>query len=101
MVEHPEAFDHVGLLVNEPPGQAGLLFISSSDDSHSSFHRSRLPLPTGSLIPLIVSRGSEIASEMFLVSLYYESEMARGRASPARSPSGTLAELSVNWVLTR
>jgi len=25
--EHPEAFDHVGLLVNEPPGAAGLLFI--------------------------------------------------------------------------
>jgi hypothetical protein len=35
VVEHPEAFDHVGLLANEPPGQAGLLFISSSDDSHS------------------------------------------------------------------
>jgi hypothetical protein len=27
VVEHPEAFDHVGLLVNEPPGTAGLLFI--------------------------------------------------------------------------
>jgi hypothetical protein len=26
-VEHPEAFDHVGLLVNEPLGQAGLPFI--------------------------------------------------------------------------
>jgi len=26
-VEHPKAFDHVGLLVNEPPGRAGLLFI--------------------------------------------------------------------------
>jgi len=25
--EHPKAFDHVGLLVNEPPGQAGLPFI--------------------------------------------------------------------------
>ena len=25
--EHPEVFDHVGLLVNEPPGQAGLPFI--------------------------------------------------------------------------
>jgi hypothetical protein len=25
--EHTEAFDHVGLLVNEPPGQAGLPFI--------------------------------------------------------------------------
>jgi hypothetical protein len=27
VVEHPKAFDHVGLLVNEPPGTAGLLFI--------------------------------------------------------------------------
>jgi hypothetical protein len=25
--EHPKAFDHVGLLVNEPPAKAGLLFI--------------------------------------------------------------------------
>ena len=24
VVEHPEVFDHVGLLVNEPPGTAGL-----------------------------------------------------------------------------
>ncbi len=27
VVEHPKAFDHVGLLVNEPPGTAELLFI--------------------------------------------------------------------------
>ena len=27
VVEHPEVFDHVGLLFNEPPGRAGLLFI--------------------------------------------------------------------------
>jgi hypothetical protein len=26
VVEHPKAFDHVGLLVNEPPGSAELLF---------------------------------------------------------------------------
>jgi hypothetical protein len=26
VMEHQEAFDHVGLLVNEPPGQAGLPF---------------------------------------------------------------------------
>jgi len=25
--EHPQVFDHVGLLVNEPPGTAELLFI--------------------------------------------------------------------------
>jgi len=27
VVDHPQGFDHVGLLVNEPPGPAGLLFI--------------------------------------------------------------------------
>ena len=26
VVERPKAFHHVGLLVNEPPGKAGLLF---------------------------------------------------------------------------
>jgi len=25
VAEHPEVFDHVGLLTNEPPGTAGLL----------------------------------------------------------------------------
>ncbi|MGZ3489164.1 MAG: hypothetical protein ACXVBY_20145 [Isosphaeraceae bacterium] len=27
VVENPQGFDHVGLFVNEPPGQAGLLFV--------------------------------------------------------------------------
>jgi len=27
VAEHPQAFDHVGLLANEPPGIAELLFI--------------------------------------------------------------------------
>jgi hypothetical protein len=27
MAEHPEVFDHIGLLFNEPPGTAGLFFI--------------------------------------------------------------------------
>jgi len=27
MVEHPEAFDHAGLLVNEPPDKTGVPFI--------------------------------------------------------------------------
>jgi hypothetical protein len=26
VAEHPEVFDHVGLLFNEPPGRAELLF---------------------------------------------------------------------------
>jgi hypothetical protein len=39
VVEHPEAFNHVGLLFNEPPGWAGLPFISSSDKSAACVHR--------------------------------------------------------------
>ena len=27
VAEHREVFDHVGLLINEPPGRAGLPFI--------------------------------------------------------------------------
>jgi hypothetical protein len=27
VAEHPQVFDHVGLLRNEPPGTAGLLFV--------------------------------------------------------------------------
>jgi len=27
VAEHPKAFDHVGLLFNEPTGRAGLFFI--------------------------------------------------------------------------
>jgi hypothetical protein len=27
VVQHPKAFDHVGLLFNEPPGKAGLFFV--------------------------------------------------------------------------
>ena len=27
VIEHPKAFHHAGLLVNEPPGTAGLPFI--------------------------------------------------------------------------
>lgn len=27
VAEHPKVFDHVGLLTNEPPGTAGLLFV--------------------------------------------------------------------------
>jgi hypothetical protein len=26
-VEHPEVFDHVGLLFNKPPGMAGVPFV--------------------------------------------------------------------------
>jgi len=34
VIKYPEACDHVGLLVNKPPGTAELLFIQSSDSFH-------------------------------------------------------------------
>lgn len=40
VTEHPRAFDHVGLLRNEPTGTAGLLFNQSSNDSVSVSRRS-------------------------------------------------------------
>jgi hypothetical protein len=32
VAEHPEVFDHAGLLVDEPSSYAGVLFIQSSDN---------------------------------------------------------------------
>ena len=40
VVAHPQVFDHVGLLFNEPPGTAGLPLIQSSDDFDSDSHSS-------------------------------------------------------------
>jgi hypothetical protein len=31
VVEHPEVFDHVGLLVNRPSSHPGMPFVKSSD----------------------------------------------------------------------
>jgi hypothetical protein len=41
-------------------------------------------LPAGSPIRLIVSRGSAISTEMFLVSFYHEAEMLRPRPGTMR-----------------
>ena len=35
--DHPEVFGHVGLLVDRPPGTAGLPFIKSSDNFDQAF----------------------------------------------------------------
>jgi hypothetical protein len=35
--KHPEVFGHVGLLVNRPPGTAGLPFIKSTDNFGQAF----------------------------------------------------------------
>jgi hypothetical protein len=45
VAEHPEVFDHVGLLINGPPSMAGLPFSQSSDDFGPSF-----PAPKSTVI---------------------------------------------------
>jgi hypothetical protein len=42
VAEHPQVFDYAGLLVNRPPGPAGLPFSQSSDNFNSSLSRSRM-----------------------------------------------------------
>jgi hypothetical protein len=37
VVEHVLVFDHAGLLVNTPPGKAGLRFLKSSGNIRSCF----------------------------------------------------------------
>jgi hypothetical protein len=50
VAEHPKVSRHVGLLVNEPPGQAGLPFTQSSDSTPQPI------VSRGSLIPLDIKR---------------------------------------------
>jgi hypothetical protein len=45
VVERPETFDHVGSLVNKPPGWAGLPFTKLSDQLEFSSWRSFGELP--------------------------------------------------------
>ena len=48
VAEHPEGFDHVGILVNQPPGTAGLPFIESSEFKISN---PKEPIPHGRRLP--------------------------------------------------
>lgn len=48
-VEHLEAFDRVGVLVNEPPGFAGLPFASHPTICLPITERYRVTVPLGSL----------------------------------------------------
>jgi hypothetical protein len=54
MVEHPKVSNHAGLFANEPPGQAGLPFIQSSDEIQLDFSGVEYQRRTGSIAPLIV-----------------------------------------------
>src|SRR6185312_11346057 len=60
-----KVFDHAGLLVNEPPGEAGLPFIQSSDDIRLDCDLRRWPVPTDPVSSSIVPRRAGIARELF------------------------------------
>jgi len=50
MLEHPEVFEHVGLLVNEPPGTDGLPFTWSSDNFPIAFPAEISPTFPGTIL---------------------------------------------------
>ena len=88
MVGYLKAFHHVGLLVNEPPGPAGLPFIESSDDLDPSSYRSRLPVRTSSISLLIVCAGREKQVNYFLFLRMIDAWMAGESTIQAGSPPG-------------
>jgi hypothetical protein len=56
VVDAPQGFDHVGLLLDGPPGPAGLPFIESSDECIYSFARSRCEYTSPPNTPLYSQR---------------------------------------------
>jgi hypothetical protein len=67
VADHPKVFHHVGLLVNEPPGAAGLLFIKSSEEfaGESRFGRD-------SSNTVILCRGEAKAMGLFGRALFFD-----------------------------
>jgi len=66
VAEHPWGFDQVGLLLDEPPGPAGLPFTESSDEFDRSFARSWMRVRTASESTFIMSNEAGMASKFFL-----------------------------------
>jgi len=65
VVEHPQVFDHVGLLVDGPPGGAGLPFVQSSDDFEAkSFFGAIATSEKWCAAVRIVTRGTRIANKL-------------------------------------
>jgi hypothetical protein len=90
VVEHPEVFDHVGLLVDGPPGGAGLPFVQSSDEFEvKSFFGAVATSEKWSAAVRIMTRGTGMASE-FLFDFVWIFPGQLGHAGPsfrsARAP---------------
>ena len=52
MAEHPKEFDHVGLLVNEPPGSTGLLSSPSRPTESNAEPKPGWPATVPTTLPL-------------------------------------------------
>jgi uncharacterized protein YbcI len=106
VAEYPKVFDHVGLLVNKPPGQAGLPFVSSSDHIQSGFDN-REDLCVSSPLSRIVPRKKDKASGLLVSGVVSWISMTReqtirawslrrpGRASRRAAMSGDASEVPV------
>jgi hypothetical protein len=103
VMEHTEAFDHVGILANELPGQTGLLFLSSSNHVHSCFDWDRLRCRTGLVTFLTVPRETKIAGEFrsFFSFLYHELGVAGRRTILDLAPSGEDRGGTPGWDMER
>ena len=64
VAEHRVVFDNAGLLANEPPDQPGCSLSSHPTSLIGLFKRSRLQIPTDSLVHHIVPRRAAIASQL-------------------------------------
>ena len=67
VVEYPEEFDHVGLLVNRPPGHSRVALSLVVRRLRFKFCQSRLRTRTRSITSTILPRKIEIASEFLFV----------------------------------
>jgi uncharacterized protein YbcI len=88
VLEHPEAFDHIGLLANGPPDQAGLPFIKSSDNSRSDSAAALAGTERLNFTSDYALCEPKKASEKFTAFLYVGCVLARFAATLARQQDG-------------
>ena len=67
MAEHPQGFDHVGLLFDESPEPAGLPFNKPSDEFNWRFVRRWMRIRTTSESFFIMTIETAMANELFLI----------------------------------
>ena len=93
----PKVFDHVGLLVNEPPGQPGCPSPSRPTTSGQVSSEPSLNAISAPLHHIIIPARTGKASEVFAVASYHESSMVRGPSIRARSSFGADRACGSRW----